>query len=63
MIIDHEQILKITGYSNAGSAEKCLKEAGIPVLHGKNGRISTTLEAINAALLNKPRERQQFDID
>ena len=53
----------MTGYEHAASAEKCLKKQGIPVIHGKNGRISTTLEAINAALLQKPIEKQMLEID
>lgn len=63
MIIYEEQILKMTGYENAASAEKCLLKQGISVIHGKNGRISTTMEAINAALLNKPVERPALEID
>jgi hypothetical protein len=63
MIIEQEQILSMTGYNNAGSAEKCLKDQGVPILHGKGGRIYTTIDALNAALLGKPLDKQQFEID
>jgi len=63
MIISQEQLLEITGYSNAGNAEKCLAEQGIPVMHGKGGRIWTTLDAINSALIKQPPPRQAVEID
>lgn len=63
MIINQEQLLEMTGYDSVSSAEKCLKKQGVAVIYGKNGRISTTLDAINSVLLNKQSEKQKFEID
>ena len=53
MIIEQEQLLSMTGYKNVADAEKCLKKQGISLIYGKGGRISTTLDALNKALIDK----------
>ena len=49
-LITTDQLKAATGYDRPGDLEKCLRKNGIQVLYGKNGKIFTTLDAINAAL-------------
>ncbi|QSB01863.1 hypothetical protein JWZ98_02575 [Methylomonas sp. EFPC1] len=49
-LIDTEQLKTVTGYDRPGDIERCLRAAGVRFLHGKNGKIFTTIDAINAAM-------------
>lgn len=62
MIIEQEQLLSMLGYDNVGCAEKCLKKQGVAVIYGKEGRISTTLDALNQVLL-KIKSKPPIEID
>ncbi len=49
-LITIEQLKSVTGYNRPGDIERCLRGAGVRFLHGKDGKIFTTVDAINAAM-------------
>ena len=49
-IITHEQLKTATGFDSNASIEKCLRQQHVAVLYGKNGRVFTTIDALNAAM-------------
>lgn len=49
-IVSFEQLQEATGYSQCSTVEKCLRKNGVPFLYGNNGKIFTTVDALNAAI-------------
>ena len=49
-LVDSDELSRATGYERPGDIEKCLRKNGVPVLYGKNGKIFTTVDAVNTAL-------------
>lgn len=48
-IVECEDICAITGYERPADAARCLREQGIKVFEGRNGRPWTTIGLIEAA--------------
>jgi len=48
-ILNLAALCDITGYARAGDVERCLRQQGIKVFHGKGGAPWTTLELVNFA--------------
>jgi len=54
-LIAEEQLKEWLGYDSRAKIQKLLKEKRIPYIEGKEGRICTTIEAINSQLLEAKR--------
>lgn len=50
LLISHESLQQITGYSNPCKIGQCLDRQGVRYFTGSRGRIWTTQESLNAAL-------------
>lgn len=48
-IVESEDLCAITGYERPGDAARCLRQQGIKVFEGRDGRPWTTLDLINLA--------------
>jgi len=49
-IITFDDLQALTGYSRPADVERCLKKQGVKLIIGRDGRPSTTIEALNQAL-------------
>lgn len=52
-LIQESDLLAWTGYTRRADVERLLRRYGIPIIHGKNGQICTTLDALNSVILGK----------
>jgi hypothetical protein len=50
MLLDEPNLLEWTGYHRRGDLERFLRERGARYWVGRNGRICTTLSAVEVAL-------------
>ena len=48
-VVTLDQLKAITGYTNPGSVEACLRKNGVRFLYGRHGDY-TTIDALNAAM-------------
>ena len=61
-IINQEVLAEATDCKNNAELEKMLRAQKIPFFYGKNGRIWTTVQALNAALgLYKQDDKSNID--
>jgi len=49
-LITFDDLQALTGYSRPADVERCLKQQGVTVIIGRDGRPATTVEALNQAL-------------
>lgn len=50
MLVNHETLQQLTGYSRPADIALCLDKQGVKYFIGSRGRVWTTQEALNAAL-------------
>ena len=62
-LINHDQLQQATGCKTKESLEKTLRAQKVRFLYGQNGKLFTTLDAINAAMGIKPDEPETHDIE
>lgn len=62
-IIDHDQLQAATGCKTKESLETVLRSQKVPFLYGKNGRIFTTLTALDAAMGLRPEQMGGEEIE
>lgn len=48
-LIHEEELLQVTGFKNRAHLERCLRDQGVKLFHGKGGRIFTTEACFTAA--------------
>jgi hypothetical protein len=50
MLLTEDQLREWTGYHRRADLERVMRENGIRVLYGRDGRLCTTLSAVEVAL-------------
>ena len=56
-LLTEAELSQWLGFSRRAALEKWLREHGIPIIYGKQGRVCTTLEAINQAIIERDHGR------
>ena len=57
-LLTEADLLAWLGYSQRGRLEDRLRTLGVPIIYGRDGRICTTLGALEAALGVRPAEQR-----
>lgn len=55
-LITQDKLLKAFGYERPADLRKCLDSQGVAYFLGKNGKIFTTIQALNAILIGTQTE-------
>lgn len=62
-LVSYEQLQAATGCKTRESLEKVLRAQKVAFLYGKNGRVFTTLTALDAAMGLRPVQAESVDIE
>jgi len=62
-LINHEQLRAATGCKTRESLEKTLRAQKVPFLYGADGKLFTTVEAVNAAMGLSPAQAETKEIE
>lgn len=62
-LINHDQLRAATGCKTRESLEKILREQKVRFLYGADGKLFTTVEAVNAAMGLSPAQEEIKEID
>ena len=59
-LLTESELCEWLGFQRRSALEKWMRQQGIPIIYGKQGRICTTLEAVNKAIIGESTDRIEF---